>query len=276
MARILSPQKFAVGFFHTQGVGAHLRAVLAALFLSLCLTTAPVLADTADADVETVDTGDISDPLESLNRVLFFVHDGLDTLIIRPVVLTYRTIVPKPIRSGVRNFISNVATPVTLTNDLLQGEWERAGTTTKRFLINSTMGLGGLVDYAQTQGLEKHKEDFGQTLAVHGVGSGPYIFVPLLGPGTPRHLVGRVVDLFLDPWTYILYNETQLIQTAPFATLALTSRANGERALQSVKETSVDYYASIRSLYYQSRRDAISNGNINDEDLVDIPGFDSE
>lgn len=276
MARTLTPENHAAGLFRFQSAGARFQAVIAALFMSICLIASPVMADTGDTDVETVDTGDINDPLESLNRGLFFVHDGLDTMIFRPVAVVYTTFVPKLLRTGVSNFMSNVATPITLTNDLLQGEWERAGTTTKRFLINSTFGLGGVLDYAQVQGLDKHTEDFGQTLAVHGAGSGPYLFIPILGPSTPRHLIGRFVDLFVDPWTYILYNEKRLVQAAPFGIVALAARGNGDQALQSVKETSVDYYASIRSLYYQSRRDAISNGNTSAEDLVDIPGFDSE
>ena len=227
------------------------------------------------ADTSATATG-IADPLEGLNRVLFFINDGLDTMFLRPVAVAYTTFIPKPIRKGVSNFMSNVATPVTLGNDLLQGEWERAGITSKRFVINSTVGLGGLVDYAAKQGLPRHTEDFGQTLAVSGIGSGPYIFVPIIGPSTPRHLVGRVVDIFADPWTYILYNEDILVQFAPTAIVAAQTRGEGDAALTSVRETSGDYYTSIKNLYTQSRRDAINNGKVNDSDLVDIPGFDSQ
>ena len=224
---------------------------------------------------EASDVNTLADPLESLNRVLFFIGDGLDTMFLRPVAVAYTTFIPSPIRTGVSNFMSNVATPVTLGNDLLQGEWQRAGITTKRFIINSTIGLGGVVDYAAGQDLPRHTEDFGQTLAVHGVGSGPYIFVPILGPSTPRHLVGRVVDLFADPWTYILYNEDIPVRLVPKAIVASQARGEGDSALKSIRETSGDYYSSIKNLYSQSRRNAINNGEINDSELVEIPGFDS-
>ncbi len=250
------------------------------IFVSLCLAAglmaSPASAANEPETVEASDTSDINDPFEGANRILFFIHDGLDTMFLRPVSVAYTTFIPYPIRKGVDNFMSNVATPVTLSNDLLQGEWERAGTTTKRFVINSTIGLGGLVDYAAKQGLPKHTEDFGQTLAVHGVGSGPYIFVPVLGPSTPRHLVGRAVDLLADPWTYILYNQKRLVRLTPTAIVAAQARGEGDKALNSVKETSGDYYSSLKNLYSQSRRNAINNGEVNDDDLVDIPGFDNQ
>ncbi len=256
--------------------------LLASLFvfstpgISTAFATSDQNAPDVTGAVNETDTGDIDDPLEPVNRVLFFVHDGLDTMFLRPVAVAYTTFMPKPLRKGVSNFMSNVATPVTLSNDLLQGEWERAGVTTKRFVVNSTIGLGGLLDVAATQGLPKHTEDFGQTLAVHGVGSGPYIFIPVLGPSTPRHLVGRAVDLLTDPWTYILYNEDRLVRTAPTAIVAVPLRGESDKALNSIKETSGDYYSSVKNLYYQSRRSQINNGKIPDEDLVEIPGFDSQ
>jgi len=251
------------------------------LVLATSLISSPASATSDQSQTEPAelsnDTGvaDISDPLEGLNRALFFINDGLDTMILRPVSVVYTTFVPSLIRTGVSNFMANVATPVTLGNDLLQGEWERAGITTKRFVINSTVGLGGLVDYAAKQGLPRHTEDFGQTLAVYGVGSGPYIFLPILGPATPRHLVGRAVDVLADPWTYILFNRDQLVRLAPTAIVAVSARGESDQALQSIKETSGDYYSSIKNLYSQSRRDAINNGQVNNDDLVDIPEFDS-
>ena len=261
------------------GYNSSISKTFASLFLAASLFASPVSAANDSGTVEDPNApgvSEISDPFEGVNRVLFFIHDGLDTMILRPVSVAYTTFIPQPIRKGVDNFMSNVATPVTLSNDLLQGEWERASVTTKRFVINSTVGLGGLVDYAAKQGLPKHTEDFGQTLAVHGVGSGPYIFVPVLGPSTPRHLVGRAVDLLADPWTYILYNQKRLIRLAPTAIVAVQARGEGDSALNSVKETSGDYYSSIKNLYSQSRRNAINNGEISNNDLVDIPGIDAQ
>jgi len=272
-----SKSKGYLGNSKSKGFSSSLCKNFAALFFAACLMASPASAANESETTEVSDTfgmSEINDPFEGINRVLFFIHDGLDTMFLRPVSVAYTTFIPRPIRKGVDNFMSNVATPVTLSNDLLQGEWERASITTKRFVINSTVGLGGLVDYAAKQGLPKHTEDFGQTLAVHGVGSGPYIFVPVLGPSTPRHLVGRVVDLFADPWTYILYNQQRLVRLTPTAIVAAQARGEGDGALNSIKETSGDYYSSLKNLYSQSRRNAINNGEVSNDDLVDIPGFD--
>jgi len=262
-------------------VNSSVFVIFGAVLLAVVLVISPASAanhssQAAGAEVSgSYETGEIADPFEGLNRALFFINDGLDTMFLRPIAVAYTTFIPTPIRKGVDNFLANVATPVTLTNDILQGEWDRAAITTKRFVINSTVGLGGLVDYAETQGLPKHTEDFGQTLAVYGVGSGPYIFVPILGPSTPRHLVGRAVDLLSDPWTYILYHRSLLVQLAPKAVVGASYRGRNDVALNSIKETSADYYTSIKNLYSQSRRDAINNGEVDDSDLVDIPVFES-
>ncbi len=252
-------------------------SIFSIMFLaaSLIASSASAASDTAPAEIsEPAGTDDINDPFEGLNRVLFFIGDGIDTMFLRPISVAYTTFIPKPLRTGVDNFMSNVATPVTLSNDLLQGEWERAGITAKRFVVNSTVGLGGLVDYASKQGLPKHTEDFGQTLAVYGVDSGPYIFVPILGPSTPRHLVGRVADLFTDPWTYILFREPLRVRLAPTAIVSISARGDADAALTSVKKTSADYYTSIKNLYSQRRRDAINNGQVDEDDLIDIFQYD--
>ncbi len=262
-------------------VNSSVFTIFGALFLAAFLIVSPVSAASHSGQAASAETssssgsGEINDPFEGLNRVLFFINDGLDTMFLRPIAVAYTTFIPAPVRRGVDNFMANVATPVTLSNDILQGEWQRAGITAKRFVINSTVGLGGLVDYAATQGLPKHTEDFGQTLAVYGVDSGPYIFVPILGPSTPRHLVGRAVDLLSDPWTYILYHRSLLVQLAPKAVVGASYRGRNDVALNSIKETSGDYYTSIKNLYSQSRRDAINNGEVDDNDLVDIPEFES-
>ncbi len=262
---------------HTRIAGS-VCSIFSIFFLAANLVATPVSAasDSAPSGYsQDAGPAEVSDPFEGLNRVMFFIGDGLDTMFLRPISVAYTTFIPKPIRTGVDNFMSNVATPVTLSNDLFQGEWERAGTTAKRFLINSTVGIGGLLDVAAKQGLPGHTEDFGQTLAVHGVGSGPYLFIPILGPATPRHLAGRFVDLFTDPWTYILFKKPTLVRLAPTAVVSISARGDADAALTSIKETSPDYYSSIKNLYSQSRRNAINNGRVDDNDLVDIPEFDS-
>ena len=209
------------------------------------------------------------DPLEPVNRVMFAVNDGLDFLVIRPVAEIYRAVLPSFVRRGIGNFLSNVATPITLANDLLQGEWLRAETTMVRFMLNSTAGLGGLDDIAGRIGHPRHTEDFGQTLAVYGVPSGPYLVLPIIGPSSPRDAVGLVVDLLADPWFWLLADEDTLTRLAPTAVRIIHARSNAIESLDSIRETSPDYYASIRSLYVQNRQSEIRNGR--DDELPDIP-----
>lgn len=215
-------------------------------------------------------SGDISDPLEPFNRLMFGINDVLDTVIFRPAALVYRTVVPQFARTGIRNIAFNIATPITLTNDLLQGEWDRAKVTFSRFIVNSTVGIGGFIDVAEQGGQPGHFEDFGQTLATWGVGQGPYIVLPIIGPSSPRHLVGRVADIFTNPWTWILWNEPIEHRLAPTGATLLIVREQNLDNIDSLKETSPDYYASIRSFYAQNRSSEISNNSL-EEDLENLP-----
>ncbi len=223
--------------------------------------------DRADESAEEFD----NDPLEPINRVIFAVNDGLDVVIIRPIATVYKTVLPTFVRRGIGNFLSNVATPITLANDLLQGEWLRAENTIVRFMLNSTAGIGGLADVAQHVGYQRHTEDFGQTLAVYGVPSGPYLVLPILGPSSPRHAVGRVVDLFANPWFWLLADEETLVRLTPGAVSVVHARSESLESLDAIRETSPDYYVSIRSLYTQNREAEIRNGEESEDDLPDIP-----
>ena len=223
--------------------------------------------DRADESVEEFD----NDPLEPINRVIFSVNDGLDVVIIRPIATVYKTVLPTFVRRGIGNFLSNVATPITLANDLLQGEWLRAENTIVRFMLNTTAGVGGLADVAQHVGYQRHTEDFGQTLAVYGVPSGPYLVLPILGPSSPRHAVGRVVDLFANPWFWLLADEETLVRLTPGAVSVVHARSESLESLDAIRETSPDYYVSIRSLYTQNREAEIRNGEESEDDLPDIP-----
>lgn len=211
------------------------------------------------------------DPYEGFNRTMFAIHEGIDVVVLQPVSTVYNTVLPVFVRDAVANVLANVSTPIIMVNDLLQGEPDRARIAFERFMINSTAGLGGIVDVAAAGGLEPHYEDFGQTLAVGGVDSGPYIFLPILGPGTPRHLVGRAFDALLSPWTWIFYGAPVEQALSPAASTLVSARAKNDLTLSTLKETSPDYYASIRSLYLQSRRYEIANGEESFDDLPDIP-----
>ena len=141
-----------------------------------------------------------NDPIEPFNRTMYAVHQGIDRVVLRPVAVAYRDVVPQPLRTGIRNVLGNLRTPVILANDMLQGEPRRAGDTLGRFLMNSTLGLGGIFDVAGNQfGVKGHSEDYGQTLAVWGVGEGAYLFIPVIGPSNPRDLTGFGLGIASDP-----------------------------------------------------------------------------
>ncbi len=218
-----------------------------------------------------------NDPIEPLNRYFFAVNDQLlDGLILKPAAQGYDTVLPGFAKDSVRHFLDNLRTPVILVNDMLQGEWNRAGTTITRFGINTTAGVGGLLDPATGWGYERHGEDFGQSLAVWGTGEGPYLFLPLLGPAPPRDLAGFVVDQAFDPLTYVFWNRDSIIPPARFVVNGLDLRARNLGTLDEIERTSVDYYAALRSLYRQSRENEIANGKIDPDRLPDISDIDYE
>ena len=238
--------------------GAWLRvtgAVLALMMLGACASP-PEDADERAAFEEE------NDPLQDFNRYIHEVNYAFDQLVFRPISGMYRTGVPSQIRGAIRNFFDNLRSPVIFVNDLLQGEGERAGITLARFVTNSTLGLVGLIDTADLAfGLEFHDEDFGQTLAVWGVDEGIYLVLPLFGPSNPRDVIGIAVDSFLDPWDSLL--RAAGVEYGPPARTILNAvdlRARNIDALDDIARTSIDYYATLRSLYRQRRADEIRNG----------------
>lgn len=229
---------------------------------------------TAPADLGGSETADVTikhpgvvlavaedDPFEHLNRAVFHFNDSIDTHLILPVAKAYRAVVPVPARDGIRNAFANVGSPVTWANDVLQGEWGRAHVTFNRFVINSTIGVAGLHDVAASEfGLQAHYEDFDQTLALAGMESGPFLMLPLLGPSSPRHVVGRVVDSFAHPLTWALSGQPLLVRAAPRAVELTSTRADLIEPVEQLKASSPDYYAAVRSYYRQSRANEIGNG----------------
>lgn len=235
--------------------------------------TAPTAPPATTVTTQQVAADDTNDPFEGSNRFFFKVNQVLDDILLRPVSVGYRAVVPEFARDGVRNFMNNLNSPVIFANDLLQGEGDRAGDTLVRFGINSTIGLGGLIDVAKEVGYGYHDEDFGQTLAVWGVDEGPYLYLLLMGPSSARDFTGFVVDRGLDPLTYVNWGDDDL-EYVPIARTVLNVidlRSRNIETLDDIERSSVDYYASIRSLYRQSRADAIRNGAPSE----DLPDFDS-
>ncbi|MFO1056358.1 MAG: VacJ family lipoprotein [Dongiaceae bacterium] len=202
-----------------------------------------------------------NDPLEPMNRYFFEVNYALDELLLKPIAGWYYVALPNPVQDSIRNFLRNINTPVVLANDLMQGSLDRAGDTSMRFLINTTFGVLGLFDVASGWGYPFHDEDFGQTLAVHGVDEGPYLMLPVMGPSNPRDAIGTAVDNYIDPLTYVLpaHNLGYLLYIRA-AVGGIDLRARNLKTLDEIRKNSLDYYATIRSLYRQVRNDEIRNG----------------
>jgi phospholipid-binding lipoprotein MlaA len=243
-------------------VSGKLKPFVRILLLALAGFTLVNCASAPTNDPEAlVEFKKINDPAEPTNRFIFRINEGIDAVIIKPITSLYRFVFPSPIRSGIRNFTNNLKTPIILVNDMLQGEPGRAGTTLTRFLINTTVGIGGLRDQASEWGFKSHSEDFGQTLAVWGVGEGPYIVLPLLGPTNPRDAIGRIADGFIDPITWWANNNGQ--EWVPITRTAISGIATRDQlwdVIEDLEKSSIDFYAAIRNLYRQRRNQDISNG----------------
>ncbi len=248
-------------FARLTGVSA-MRGVLSVLTFAACLA-APSLASAQDTAS--------SDPWEGFNREMYAIHEGVDELLLEPVARGYRAITPRPVRQGVLNFLRNLRSPVIFANDVLQGEFSRAGTTAARFGLNTTIGVAGLFDPATGLGLERHDEDFGQTLAVWGVDSGPYLFVPLFGPTTVRDGAGRIIDVVFDPLTWAEFDEADEVRITRTILAGVAAREQVLETVDDIRRDSVDPYTTIRSSYGLLRDSAIQNGPT---DVQDLPDFD--
>jgi phospholipid-binding lipoprotein MlaA len=211
-----------------------------------------------------------NDPYEKTNRSIFALDQTFDHAIARPVAVFYNHAVPGIARDGIHNFLSNLDSPVIFANDVLQGEATRAGTTFGRAVVNSTFGIGGLIDVAGKLGLPGHEEDFGQTLGVWGVDEGPYLVLPFAGPSNPRDVVGMGGDIAMDPFTYMKWNNSTLHMMIRSGLGIVDLRARNVDALDQIERTSVDLYATTRSLYRQHRNAEIRNGAADTENLPDL------
>jgi phospholipid-binding lipoprotein MlaA len=230
---------------------SRILAVVAATSLTAC---ASLPAD-PEARAEVIA---LNDPVEPLNRSVFEFNRGVDTLILRPVSEAYRQVLPPVGQDMVRNFLNNLKSPVVFANDLLQGEVDRAGETFGRFVFNTTIGVGGLFDIA---GIDHHSEDFGQTLATWGASEGAYLVLPLIGPSPVRDTVGLVADYYLDPVARYFDNvDRGHLSWVRAGVRAVDTRSRNIETLDDIERSAIDYYATIRSLYRQRRKDEIMNG----------------
>jgi phospholipid-binding lipoprotein MlaA len=205
----------------------------------------------------------VNDPLEPMNRKVFAFNRSLDHRAALPAATYYKSAVPEDAREGLHNFFSNLTLPVTFANDVLQGETTQAGKTVCRFAVNTTVGVLGVMDPASAMGYPEHDEDFGRTLAVYGVPGGPYLVLPLLGPTVPRDLAGRLlVDHYFNPLGYISYDGKFYVTLTENLLKLVDQRSRRVDALRDVERTSVDYYASMRSIYLQRRDNNVRNRDV--------------
>ena len=218
-----------------------LTTFLAAIFVSGCATTNAPKAD----------------PLEGLNRATFAFNDTLDAALLKPVAQGYQAVTPAFVRAGVSHAFTNVGDVASAVNSLLQGKPTEAATSAGRFLVNSTLGILGLFDVATPMGLDKHDEDFGQTLGTWGVGSGPYLVVPLMGPSTLRDSAGRGVDSFMGWSRQVDHIPTR---NSTMAVELVEVRANLLGAGQTLEEASLDKYQFLRDAYLQRRLRNVHDG----------------
>jgi phospholipid-binding lipoprotein MlaA len=199
------------------------------------------------------------DPLEPLNRAVYAFNHDLDRVALKPAALAYREVVPTPVRGGITSFFGNFRDVTTAINNLLQLKVAQAASDAGRVAINSTVGILGVFDVASRLGLQKHEEDFGQTLGRWGVADGPYLVLPLLGPSNARDAVGWVGDYFTDPEFYLIEDEpwTWIV----FGTRVVNVRANLLEAERLLEQAAVDRYSFLREAYSQRRRNQIYDGN---------------
>ena len=206
---------------------------------------------------------EIDDPFEDLNRDIFIFNEKLDEKLLKPAALTYRKVTPQFARTGVTNFFNNLEEIDTTINQVLQGEIKYAFNDASRFVINSTVGLLGLIDVASKMGLERHEEDFGQTLGVWGFNSGPYIMIPFLGPSNPRDLLSRPISSFLSGTFAMEDNDVKL------TLVGIDALETRERLLDAETLIIGDKYIFVKDAYVQSREYEINNGSTENDEFLD-------
>mgnify|MGYP001191438381 FL=1 len=242
-----------------------MKKIIIILFTTLALTTNVSAASDGELLLNKNQPSEVKDCFQKLNRATFAFNQALDGIIFKPVASAYK-ILPSPIKSGVSNSLDNLSNLVTVPNNILQGDFKTAGINTGRFVINSTVGILGLVDIAQLLGLpEYEKEDYGQSLARYGVGPGCYVVLPVLGPSTARDTVGSSLN-FLggDAWYNVtVRNDTHYFSDIDYYSSKVTGgvdfRAKNYDSIENLQKNSLDFYASVKSLYLQDRQQKILN-----------------
>jgi phospholipid-binding lipoprotein MlaA len=222
--------------------------------LAGCATPPP--ADDPDAVADYEET---NDPLEPFNRAMFDTHNAIDDAFLHPAAERYRRVVPEFGRNRVSDVLANLKTPIIFFNDVLQGDPKRAARTVVRFVLNSSFGVGGIMDVATPLGVPRHDSDFGETLGIWGVPEGPYLFIPLLGPSDARDSAGSLAESFADPLEiYLQDNRMRWVSFVRFGIYGLSAREHYLDTWDDMKRTSLDFYSALRSAYRQRREAQIA------------------
>ena len=252
-----------------------LKTLLTALFITVLLSFNLYSSEsdqisTGSDDFETTTIEDeVYDPIEPINRAIFSFNNVADRIILEPIAKGYKKL-PSPLQSGISNFLSNLRAPLVIVNQFLQGQGQNAVQSSGRFVVNSTVGIFGLFDVAEKMGLEEKEEDFGQTLATWGVGDGFYIVLPLFGPSNIRDTTGMIMTMMSDPInSYAVREGEAWLVPMRTAANAVDTRSKIIDEVNALRDNSVDYYAAVRSSYYQNRKAAIAN--VDDSELTPLP-----
>jgi phospholipid-binding lipoprotein MlaA len=245
-----------------------MKKILITSLISLMLVSSASSDTDGQNSLSKKNSSEVKDCFEGLNRVTFALNQGLDKIIFKPVARIYR-VLPSPLRSGTGNAVNNLSNLVTIPNNILQGEFKKAGVNTGRFFVNTTVGVGGLFNVAQKMGFpEYEKEDYGQTLGTMGIGAGCYLVIPVLGPSTVRDTAGSLANMIGgDAWFNISAGkDTQYFSDFDYwasrAGAGIDFRAKNINSFENLEKNSVDFYASVRSLYLQDRQQKIANSNL--------------
>ncbi len=233
---------------------APLAAAVALISIGACATPPPASDPDAVADFK-----EANDPLEPTNRVFYAINDGIDVVVLRPLALVYRYAVPQIVRAHTHNVLTNLGEPVAVGDDILAGKPRRAGDSLMRFLVNSTVGVAGVFDVATGWGWPDHDTDAGITFALWGIPSGPFLYLPILGPTNPRDAVGFGVDRVMDPGTWIGGEPARDVGYGRLGLGALDQRERLLDDLDRIKAEALDPYATIRSLARQHRQSEIDD-----------------
>ena len=235
------------------------------LITTLALTVNSYAGSDGELLLKKNDPSNVKDCFEGLNRATFAFNQGLDGIVFEPVAKAYR-ILPSPVRTGISNSLNNLSNLVTIPNNILQGDFKEAGINSGRFVLNTTVGFLGIFDVAEQMGFSEYeKEDYGQSLGTAGVGPGCYLVLPVLGPSTIRDTAGSVFNLMGgDPWYNVsVKNDTQYFNEKDYyvsrGTAGVDFRAKNIESFDNLEENAMDFYASVKSLYLQDRKQKILN-----------------